>query len=265
MLTHPQIDPVAISLGPLQVHWYGLMYLCAFAMAYFLGSLRTKRMNPVWSADQLSDLIFYAAMGVILGGRCGYVFFYSFDQFLANPLWLFQVWKGGMSFHGGFLGVLVAMVFFAKRYQLAFWQVVDFVAPLVPTGILFGRLGNFIGGELWGRPVIDPNYPLAMVFPHVDNLPRHPSQLYEAFLEGALLFVILWWFSSKPRPVKAVSGVFALGYGLGRFTVEFFREPDADKGFIAFNWLTMGQLLSTPLIILGILLLVLAYRQPSKV
>ncbi|HMV61007.1 MAG TPA: prolipoprotein diacylglyceryl transferase, partial [Agitococcus sp.] len=222
------------------------------------------RMNPVWSADQLSDLIFYAAMGVILGGRCGYVFFYSFDQFLANPLWLFQVWKGGMSFHGGFLGVMAAMLFFAKRYKLGFWQVMDFVAPLVPTGILFGRLGNFIGGELWGRPVVDPNYPLAMVFPHVDNLPRHPSQLYEAFLEGALLFAILWWFSSKPRPVKAVSGVFALGYGLARFTVEFFREPDADKGFIAFNWLTMGQLLSTPLIMIGILLLVLAYRQPAK-
>ena len=264
MLTYPHIDPVAISLGPLKVHWYGIMYLCAFGFAYFLGTLRTKRMNPVWTAEQLSDLIFYAAMGVILGGRCGYVFFYSFDQFLANPLWLFQVWKGGMSFHGGFLGVLVSMIFFAKRYKLAFWQVVDFVAPLVPTGILFGRLGNFIGGELWGRPVIDPNYPLAMVFPHVDNLPRHPSQLYEAFLEGALLFAILWWFSSKPRPVKAVSGVFALGYGLARFTVEFFREPDADKGFIAFNWLTMGQLLSTPLIMIGILLLVLAYRQPAK-
>ena len=260
MLTYPHIDPVAISLGPLKVHWYGIMYLCAFGFAYFLGTLRTKRMNPVWTAEQLSDLIFYAAMGVILGGRCGYVFFYSFDQFLANPLWLFQVWKGGMSFHGGFLGVLVSMIFFAKRYKLAFWQVVDFVAPLVPTGILFGRLGNFIGGELWGRPVVDPNYPLAMVFPHVDNLPRHPSQLYEAFLEGALLFAILWWFSSKPRPVKAVSGVFALGYGLARFTVEFFREPDADKGFIAFNWLTMGQLLSTPLIMIGILLLVLAYR-----
>ncbi|MCP5176119.1 MAG: prolipoprotein diacylglyceryl transferase [Moraxellaceae bacterium] len=264
MLTYPHIDPVAISLGPLKVHWYGIMYLCAFGFAYFLGTLRTKRMNPVWTAEQLSDLIFYAAMGVILGGRCGYVFFYSFDQFLANPLWLFQVWKGGMSFHGGFLGVLVSMIFFAKRYKLAFWQVVDFVAPLVPTGILFGRLGNFIGGELWGRPVVDPNYPLAMVFPHVDNLPRHPSQLYEAFLEGALLFAILWWFSSKPRPVKAVSGVFALGYGLARFIVEFFREPDADKGFIAFNWLTMGQLLSTPLIMIGILLLVLAYRQPAK-
>ncbi|PTQ90979.1 prolipoprotein diacylglyceryl transferase [Agitococcus lubricus] len=265
MLTYPHIDPVAISLGPLKVHWYGLMYLCAFAGAYFLGRLRSQKMSPVWSTDQLSDLIFYAAMGVILGGRLGYVFFYSFDRFLEDPIWLFQVWKGGMSFHGGFLGVMVAMLFFAKRYQLGFWQVMDFVAPLVPTGILFGRLGNFIGGELWGRPVIDPNFPLAMVFPHVDNLARHPSQLYEAFLEGALLFAILWWFSSKPRPVKAVSGVFALGYGLARFTVEFFREPDADKGFIAFNWLTMGQLLTLPLIAVGILLLVLAYRQPAKV
>jgi len=261
MLTYPHIDPIALSIGPLKVHWYGIMYLCAFGMAYFLGTVRSKKMNPVWSADQLSDLIFYGAMGIILGGRCGYVFFYSFDQFLANPLWLFQVWKGGMSFHGGFLGVLAAMLFFAKRYQLGFWQVIDFVAPLVPTGLLFGRIGNFIGGELWGRPVVDPNYPLAMIFPHVDNLPRHPSQLYEAFLEGAVLFAVVWWFSSKPRPVKAVSGVFALGYGLARFSIEFFREPDADKGFIAFGWLTMGQLLSTPLIAVGILLLVLAYSK----
>ena len=265
MLTYPQIDPVAVNLGFFQIHWYGIMYLCAFGMAYFLGSVRAKRMNPVWTAEQLSDLIFYGAIGVILGGRFGYVFFYSFDQFLANPLWLFQVWKGGMSFHGGFLGVLVALMFFAKRYQLGFWQVVDFVAPIVPTGILFGRIGNFIGGELWGRPVINPDYPLAMIFPHVDNVPRHPSQLYEAFLEGAFLVAVVWWFSSKPRPVKAVSGVFALGYGLGRFTVEFFREPDADKGFIAFNWLTMGQLLSMPLIILGILLLVLAYKHKPSV
>ena len=261
MLTYPHIDPIALSIGPLQVHWYGIMYLCAFGMAYFLANVRSKKMNPVWTADQLSDLIFYGAMGIILGGRCGYVFFYSFDQFLANPLWLFQVWKGGMSFHGGFLGVLAAMLFFAKRYQLGFWQVVDFVAPLVPTGLLFGRIGNFIGGELWGRPVVDPSYPLAMIFPHVDNLPRHPSQLYEAFLEGAVLFAVVWWFSSKPRPTKAVSGVFALGYGLARFSIEFFREPDADKGFIAFGWLTMGQLLSTPLIAVGILLLVLAYSK----
>jgi len=260
MLVYPQIDPIAVSLGPLKVHWYGLMYLCAFGMAFFLAKTRAKRMTPVWTADQLSDLIFYGAMGIILGGRLGYVFFYSFDQFLENPLWLIQVWKGGMSFHGGFLGVLAAMVLFARRYKLPFWEVIDFVAVLIPTGLLFGRIGNFIGGELWGRPVVDLNYPLAMIFPHVDNLARHPSQLYEAFLEGAVLFVIIWLYSSKPRPVKAVSGVFALGYGLARFSVEFFREPDADKGFIAFGWLTMGQLLTIPLIIVGILLLVLAYK-----
>ena len=260
MLVYPQIDPIAVSLGPLKVHWYGLMYLCAFGMAFFLAKTRAKRMTPVWTADQLSDLIFYGAMGIILGGRLGYVFFYSFDQFLENPLWLIQVWKGGMSFHGGFLGVLAAMVLFARRYKLPLWVVIDFVAVLIPTGLLFGRIGNFIGGELWGRPVVDLNYPLAMIFPHVDNLARHPSQLYEAFLEGAVLFVIIWLYSSKPRPVKAVSGVFALGYGLARFSVEFFREPDADKGFIAFGWLTMGQLLTIPLIIVGILLLVLAYK-----
>lgn len=264
MLVYPQIDPVAVSLGPLQVHWYGLMYLLAFGAAYLLGQSRCKKMNPVWSAEQLSDVVFYAAMGIILGGRLGYVFFYSFDHFLEDPIWLIQVWKGGMSFHGGFLGVLAAMVLFARRYKLGFWQVMDFVAPLVPTGLLFGRIGNFIGGELWGRPVIDQSYPLAMVFPHVDTLPRHPSQLYEAALEGLVLFVVLWLFSSKSRPVGAVSGVFALGYGMARFTIEFFREPDADKGFIAFGWLTMGQLLSMPLIIIGIILLVWAYlKKPA--
>ena len=264
MLVYPQIDPIAVSFGPLKVHWYGLMYLLAFAAAYGLGHVRRQKMHPVWSADQLSDLIFYGAMGIILGGRLGYVFFYGFDQFLANPMWLFQVWKGGMSFHGGFLGVLTAMLLFARRYQLGFWQVMDFVAPLVPTGLLFGRIGNFIGGELWGRPVVDPNYPLAMVFPHVDNLPRHPSQLYEAVLEGLVLFIILWLFSNKSRPVGAVAGVFALGYGLARFFVEFFREPDADKGFIALGWLTMGQLLTMPLIMVGIILLAWAYlKKPT--
>ncbi len=265
MLVYPQIDPIAVSLGPLKVHWYGLMYLCAFGMAFFLAKTRAQRMTPIWTADQLSDLIFYGAMGIILGGRCGYVFFYSFDHFLENPIWLIQVWKGGMSFHGGFLGVLAAMVLFARRYKLPFWEVIDFVAVLIPTGLLFGRIGNFIGGELWGRPVVDLNYPLAMIFPHVDSLPRHPSQLYEAFLEGAVLFVIIWLYSSKPRPVKAVSGVFALGYGLARFTVEFFREPDADKGFIAFGWLTMGQLLTMPLIILGVVLLALAYTHKPAI
>lgn len=264
MLVYPQIDPVAVHLGPLKVHWYGLMYLCAFAAAYALGKYRARN-QPLWqqNPEQISDLIFYAAMGVVLGGRLGYVFFYSFDHFLEDPRWIYQVWKGGMSFHGGFLGVMAAMVIYARRYQMTFWNVMDFVAPLVPLGIFFGRMGNFIGGELWGRPVTNPDYPLAMIFPHVDHLPRHPSQLYEGALEGLLLFAVTWWFSSRPRPEKAVAGIFALGYGCARFFVEFFREPDADKGYIAFNWLTMGQLLSTPLILAGILLLVLAYRFPK--
>lgn len=260
MLVYPQIDPVAVHLGPLQVHWYGIMYLCAFAIAFALGKYRARHL-PQWQQDpeQIADLIFYAAMGVILGGRLGYVFFYSFDQLLADPRWIYQVWKGGMSFHGGFLGVMIAMLLYCRRYKLTFWGVMDFVAPLVPLGILCGRMGNFISGELWGRRVVDPNYPLAMIFPRADDYPRHPSQLYEGFLEGIVLFTILWWFSSRPRPEKATAGLFALGYGCARFFVEFFREPDADKGFIAFGWLTMGQLLSTPLIIVGLVLLVLAY------
>lgn len=264
MLVYPQIDPVAVHLGPLKVHWYGLMYLCAFGLAYVMGKYRA-RSRPLWqqSEEQISDLIFYAALGVVLGGRLGYVFFYSFDHLLADPRWIWQVWKGGMSFHGGFLGVLIAMVLYARRYKLTFWGTMDFVAPLVPLGIFCGRMGNFIGGELWGRPVTNPDYPLAMVFPHVDSLPRHPSQLYEAAGEGLILFALLWWFSSRPRPEKAVAGLFALGYGIARFTVEFFREPDADKGFIAFDWLTMGQLLSTPLILVGVILLALAYLKPT--
>ena len=193
MLTYPQIDPIALSLGPIQIHWYGLMYLCAFATAYGLALWRARRMS--WTGDQVSDLVFYGAMGVIIGGRMGYVFFYGLDRFLHDPLWLLRVWEGGMSFHGGFLGVLVAMAFWARRYQLSWFQVTDFIAPLVPPGLFFGRIGNFIGGELWGRPVINPDYPFGMVFPHVDALVRHPSQLYEALLEGLLLFVVLWLFA----------------------------------------------------------------------
>ncbi len=260
MLVYPQIDPVALSLGPLKVHWYGLMYLLAFGAGYGLALWRIRRPGSGWTADMLSDLLFYIAMGVILGGRLGYVVFYGFDRLLDDPLWALRVWEGGMSFHGGLLGVLIAVALFCRQYQKPWFNMMDFVAPLVPTGLLFGRIGNFIGGELWGRPVIDPAYPYGMIFPHVDNLVRHPSQLYEAALEGLVLFVLLWWYSAKPRPRMAVSGLFLIGYGAARFTVEFFRQPDADKGYILFDWMTMGQILTTPMILGGLVLMLLAYR-----
>ncbi len=262
MLTYPQIDPVAVSLGPLQIHWYGLMYLLGFLAAYGLGVSRAKRLG--WTSEQVSDLIFYAAIGVIVGGRVGYVLFYGFDRFLADPLWLFRLWEGGMSFHGGFLGVLLAMVLFARHMKVRWFDVMDFVAPITVPGLFFGRLGNFSGGELWGRPVVNPDYPLAMVFPHVDALARHPSQLYQALGEGLLLFVVLWWFTQKQRPRMAASAVFLMGYGAARFTVEFFRAPDADQGFVLFDWMTKGQMLTVPMMLLGVLLWVLAYRRPAE-
>jgi len=261
MLTYPQIDPIAVHLGPIQIHWYGLMYLCGFATAYGLALWRARRIG--WSEEQVSDLVFYGAMGVILGGRLGYVFFYGFDRFLQDPLWLFRVWEGGMSFHGGFLGVLTAMIVFARKYNVTWFQVTDFIAPLVPPGLFFGRIGNFIGGELWGRPVISPDYPFGMVFPHVDALVRHPSQLYEALAEGLLLFLALWLFSLKERPRMAVSALFLIGYGLARFTIEFFREPDLDQGFIAFDWMTKGQVLTVPMILAGVALMIVAYRRQA--
>ena len=258
MIAYPDIDPIAFSLGPISVRWYGLMYLAAFAAALFLGNLRAKKSNGLWHPDQIGDLVFYGAIGVILGGRFGYVFFYNFDYFLSNPLWLFKLWEGGMAFHGGLLGVLVAMWLYGRSQGKNFFQVTDFIAPMVPLGLGFGRLGNFIGGELWGR-ASDASW--AMVFPNdPSQLARHPSQLYQFFLEGIVLFSLLWWFSAKPRPRMAVSGLFLLIYGLARFAVEFFREPDAQLGFIAFDWLTMGQLLSTPMIILGIGMMIWAYK-----
>lgn len=260
VLVYPHIDPIAVSLGPLKVHWYGLMYLLAFGAGYGLALWRIRRSGSGWTADMLSDLLFYIAMGVILGGRLGYVVFYGFDRLVDDPLWALRVWEGGMSFHGGLLGVLIAVAVFCRQYQKPWFDMMDFVAPLVPTGLLFGRIGNFIGGELWGRPVVDQNFPLAMVFPHVDNLARHPSQLYEAVLEGLVLFVLLWWYSASPRPRMAVSGLFLAGYGAARFTVEFFRQPDADKGFILFDWMTMGQILTAPMILGGLVLMLLAYR-----
>ncbi|MCG6624161.1 prolipoprotein diacylglyceryl transferase [Acinetobacter baumannii] len=261
MLTYPNIDPVAIHLGPLQVHWYGLMYLLAFLCAWGLASYRAKQRDG-WTSDMVSDLVFYGALGVVLGGRIGYVLFYEFDKFLENPIWLFQVWTGGMSFHGGFLGVMIAMLFWCKKYQKTWLQTLDFIAPCVPTGLMFGRIGNFIGGELYGRAVTDPNYPFGMIFPTDPlHLVRHPSQIYQALCEGLLLFIILWWFSSKPRPRMAVSALFLMGYGVARFVMEFFRQPDADQGFILFGWMTKGQILTVPMLLIGLWMMWYAYQK----
>lgn len=262
MLAYPNINPIALELGPLKVHWYGIMYLLAFLCAWGLATYR-GRQRTGWGSEMISDLIFYGALGVVLGGRIGYVIFYEFDNFIANPLWLFKVWTGGMSFHGGFIGVMAAMILWCRKYQKTWFQTMDFIAPCVPTGLMFGRIGNFIGGELYGREVVDPNYPFGMIFPTDPlQLVRHPSQIYQALCEGLLLFIILWWFSSKPRPRMAVSALFLMGYGLARFVMEFFREPDADQGFVLLGWMTKGQLLSFPMIIIGILVLVWAYKRP---
>lgn len=262
MLIHPDFDPVAFSLGPLHVRWYGLMYLLGFLAGWALGRYRVKQPGSGWTTAQMDDLVFYVALGAILGGRIGYVLFYSFSNFLHDPLVLFRIWEGGMSFHGGFLGVLLAMALFTRKHHKGFWPTVDFLAPLIPPGLFFGRIGNFINGELWGRVT---DMPWGMVFRQTsDGLPRHPSQLYQAALEGVALFLIVWLFSAKPRPTMAVSGVFALSYGVFRFLVEFFRQPDAQVGYLAFNWLTMGQVLSLPMVLVGIILLALAYRRKGS-
>lgn len=258
MLTYPDINPVAISLGPLKVHWYGIMYLVSFAGGWWLGRIRAARSTTGWTTAQVDDIVFYIAMGVVLGGRIGYTLFYNLPAFFDNPLVLFRVWEGGMSFHGGLLGVLFAMWLFNRKYSHGYWNTVDFVAPLFPVGLAAGRIGNFINGELWGRV---SDVPWAMVFPNAGPLPRHPSMLYEFLLEGPVLFVILWWFSSKYRPTMAVSGLFALCYGIFRFLVEFVRMPDAHIGYLAFGWVTMGQLLSLPLILVGAGMLLYAYRK----
>jgi len=259
LIQYPAIDPVAIAIGPVQVHWYGLTYLAGFAMAWWLGRRRCHTSGGLWSEEQLGDLIFFAALGVVVGGRFGYVLFYHFDYFLRDPLWLFKVWEGGMSFHGGLLGVLLAMYLYGRKLNKSFFQMTDFIAPLVPFGLGAGRIGNFIGGELWGRA---SDVPWAMIFPRdPEQLARHPSQLYQFALEGVALFCILWWFSRKPRPRMAVSGLFLLCYGIFRFVVEFARQPDSQLGFIAWDWLTMGQLLSTPMIAGGVLLIWLGYRR----
>jgi len=305
MLHQPDIDPVAFAIGPLEVHWYGIMYLVAFATAWWLGKLRSDRLyslvaklNPdygktarvkIASEDQsakskkskpsksgdgdvaliktpqqiadeiVADLIFWGMMGVVIGGRIGYVLFYKMSDFLSNPIMMFKVYEGGMSFHGGLIGVMLFMLYFAKKQlKIPYFAVTDFVVTVAPLGLAAGRFGNFINGELWGKTT---DLPWGMVFKGAgDGLPHHPSQLYEMIFEGFILFTIVWLFSRKPRPIMATSGVFALCYGCFRFGLEFIRLPDAHLGYLAFGWLTMGQVLSFPLIITGVVLLWLAYR-----
>jgi phosphatidylglycerol---prolipoprotein diacylglyceryl transferase len=292
MLVHPQFDPIAVSLGPLHVRWYGLMYLVAFMLFVWLGKYRARKNAFLgWAPNEVDDLLFYGALGVVLGGRIGYVVFYKLGYYLGHPLEALYIWQGGMSFHGGFIGVLVALWLFGRKTKRSFWQIGDFVAPLVPTGLAAGRMGNFINGELWGRAT-SPTAPWAMLFPqaraedtlaaqttpalqqslmpYIDRfdhlqylaLPRHPSQLYQFALEGLTLFLILWLYTRKQRPLAAASAVFLIGYGTFRFIAEYGREPDSFLGLLAFN-LSMGQLLSLPMIVFGIGVWVWAHRKQS--
>jgi phosphatidylglycerol:prolipoprotein diacylglycerol transferase len=260
MLIHPQFDPIALQIGPLAVRWYGLMYLLAFGLFLLLGRQRIRtRPESGWNAQQLDDMLFYGVLGVVLGGRLGYVLFYQPAYFLAHPLEIFAVWQGGMAFHGGLLGVLAAMALFARKQGKPWLAVTDFIAPLVPLGLAAGRMGNFINGELWGRPT---GAAWGMVFPQIDGLARHPSQLYQFALEGVALFVILWLYAKRPRPLGAVSGLFLLGYGTFRFIAEFAREPDNYLGLLSLG-LSMGQWLSLPMMLAGGALLAWALRRKT--
>ena len=249
MLPYPVVDPVAFALGPIRVHWYGLTYLFGFVMAWVLARWRARHYQLAWTNQNIDDLIFYGALGVILGGRIGYMTFYNTHDLLVSPWNLFKLWEGGMSFHGGLLGVVIAMWLLARKLNKPWLEVTDFIAPLVPLGLAAGRIGNFINGELWGR-VSDA--PWAMIFPHAGPLPRHPSQLYEFGLEGLGLFILVWCYAAKPRPKGAVSAIFLMGYAVSRLVVECFREPDVQMGFVAFNWMTMGQILSIPMLLAGL-------------
>ena len=255
-MIYPTIDPVALSLGPIQIHWYGLMYLLGFSGAWWLGRLRAERFG--WTTVEVEDLLFYGAIGVIVGGRLGYSLFYDLPALIDNPLNLFKVWQGGMSFHGGLLGVVIAFGFFARATGKSYFSISDFIVPMVPVGLFFGRIGNFINGELWGKV---SDVPWAMIFPNAGPLTRHPSQLYEAMLEGVLLFLILWIYSAKPKPPGAVSGLFLLGYGFFRFVVEFVRVPDQQYGYLLLDWITMGQILSLPMIVIGLFITVRAFQR----
>ena len=256
MLIHPQFDPIAVAIGPLRVHWYGLTYLAAFTFFYLLATARVRRpwfAQQGWDRQMVEDLLFFGVLGVVLGGRLGYVLFYKPTYYFQHPGEIFAVWQGGMAFHGGLLGVIAALALFAWQRKRPFFEVADIVAPCVPVGLAAGRIGNFINGELWGRAA-DPSLPWAMVFPQSgSDLPRHPSQLYQFGLEGMLLFALLWWYGRRPRPLGAVAGAFMFGYGLFRFTAEYFREPDSFLGLLALN-MSMGQWLCVPMIVLGALI-----------
>lgn len=261
MLSYPNIDPVAFQIGSLSIYWYGITYLIGFLAAYILCIVRGSSKTPPWTNEEVSDLIFYCAIGVVFGGTIGNYLFYDFSGFLEDPLKIFKFWEPGRSFHGGLLGVILAVYLFCRRYKRRFLEVSDFLAPVVPIGLGAGRIGNFINGELWGRVT---DVPWGMVFPHAGNLPRHPSQLYEFFLEGILLFTILMIYDRKPRPTGSVFGLFLLGYGVFRILVEFVREPDPGKLFIAFDWITMGQLLSFPMVIIGLALMLYSKHNQER-
>jgi phosphatidylglycerol---prolipoprotein diacylglyceryl transferase len=275
MLTYPEINPVALKVGPLAIHWYGIMYVIGVAGGWSLLQLRIRHFKLKWTSDQLSDLVVYVVLGVVLGGRLGYVLFYNLPFYLIHPLQSLAIWDGGMAFHGGLIGVAIAIMLYGRKFGRRFFEIADLIVPVVPIGLGAGRIGNFINGELWGQIA---DLPWAMRLPCNDvrflrycngmttgySQPRHPSQLYEFFLEGAVLFTVMWFFSGRIRPRRAVTGLFALLYGVFRFAVEFVRLPDAQLGYLAFGWLTMGQVLSVPLILLGIVLLAMASKNQSK-
>jgi phosphatidylglycerol:prolipoprotein diacylglycerol transferase len=267
MLVHPQFDPVAIQLGPVGIHWYGLTYLAAFGLFLWLATLRTRQpqfAQAGWSRRDVEDMLFWGVLGVVIGGRLGYVLFYKPGYYAANPIEALMVWKGGMSFHGGLLGVIAALALYARQRGRAFFEVMDLIAPCVPLGLAAGRVGNFINGELWGRAA-DLSLPWAMVFPQSGTaIARHPSQLYQVALEGVLLFVLLWLYARKPRALGQVSGAFLVGYGVLRFTAEFYREPDRFLGPLALG-MSMGQWLCVPMVVAGVAIWLLAGRAKGGV
>lgn len=261
MLIHPNFDPTIISIGPISIRWYGLMYLLGFLAAWRLGRGRAARPDSGWTVAQFDDLLTYCILGLILGARIGWQLFYDFSSFVRDPLTIVRIWQGGMSFHGGFLGLVATAILFGRKHGKTFLDVADFLSPLAPPGLFFGRIGNFINAELWGRPT---EVPWGMVFPLAGDFPRHPSQLYQAFFEGLVLFLLVYGWSAKPRPKGSTVGLFLLGYGVFRFGMEFFREPDAQLGFVALDFLSMGQILSAPMILAGLWLFLRKSPSPLK-